>query len=397
MVQTSGRGGSPRVFHNIGRHGMMADTSHDEAAREDFIATMYYAVQSDIFPGNKLAYESRVLPEFVRQHNRPPKDRHEVRHVMERAPEYQWWSSLRRTTQEMKQVTGEDMVARQIGDLIERAKPRGGARGTLRLDANVAIPRYLSAVDFHCQPGGYLSERAEDDVTSAAIYDPGVYVLTKGFMGPYCEAAGATIINYLKRARPDFEPKRILDMGCSVGHSTLPYADAYPGAALHAIDLAAPMLRYAHARAESMGKTVHFSQQNAEQTDYPDASFDLVVSHIVLHETSRKALPRIVAECRRLLRKGGLMLHLEQRQHNGMDVFEQFTYDWDTLNNNEPYWGALHDTQVADIAVAAGFERDSVVEALVPNVVAADMFETHVDDGQDFKRTSEWFLFGAER
>lgn len=397
MVQTSERGGAPRVFRNIGRHAMMADTSHDEAAREDFIATMYYAVQSDLFPGNKLAYESRVLPEFVRQNDRPPKDRHEIRHAMEDAPEYQWWSSLRRTTQEMKQNTGEEMVARQIGDLVERAKPRENASGSLRLDPDIAIPRYLTAVDFHGQPGGYLAERTENDVTSAAIYDPGVYVLTKGFMGPYCEAAGATVINYLKRERPDFAPKRILDMGCSVGHSTLPYADAYPGAFLHAIDLAAPMLRYAHARADSMGIAVHFSQQNAEQTNYPDASFDLVVSHIVLHETSRKALPRIVAECRRLLRPGGVMIHLEQRQHTGMGAFEQFIYDWDTLNNNEPYWGALHDTQVADIAVAAGFDRARVIEATVPNVVAADMFKTQIGDGQDFKRTSEWFLFGAER
>ena len=59
--------------------------------------------------------------------------------------------------------------------------------------------------------------------------------------------------------------------------------------------------------------------------------------------------------------------------------------------------GIVACNKAIDIAVAAGFERDSVVEALVPNVVAADMFETHVDDGQDFKRTSEWFLFGAER
>ena len=397
MARAKQQGAGPRVFHNMGRHAMMADTSHDEAAREDFIATMYYAVQSDIFPGNRLAYDARVLPEFTRQNNRPPKDRHEVRHAMEGAPEYQWWSSLRRTTQEMKQNTGEEMVARQIGDLVERAKPQDHTRGSLRLDADVAIPRYLTAVDFHSQPGGYLAERTEDDVTAAAIYDPGVYVLTKGFMGPYCEAAGATIINYLKREHPDFAPKRILDMGCSVGHSTLPYAEAYPGAALHAIDFAAPMLRYGHARAESMGQAVHFSQQNAEQTDYPDASFDLVVSHIVLHETSRKAMPRIIAECRRLLRRGGLMLHLEQRQHDGMDAFEQFTYDWDTLNNNEPYWGALHDTQMADVAVAAGFDRGAVIEKTVPNVLAADMFETQIGGGQDFKRTSEWYLFGAQR
>ncbi|MCL6753034.1 methyltransferase domain-containing protein [Nostoc sp. CCCryo 231-06] len=61
----------------------------------------------------------------------------------------------------------------------------------------------------------------------------------------------------------------------SIGNSTLPYVDGFPDAEVHAIDVGAPMLRYAHARAESLGKRVHFSQQNAEQTNFPDESFDL--------------------------------------------------------------------------------------------------------------------------
>ena len=52
---------------------------------------------------------------------------------------------------------------------------------------------------------------------------------------------------------------RILDLGCGVGHGTLPYADAFPEAELHAIDVAQPMLRYAFGRANAMGKSVHFA------------------------------------------------------------------------------------------------------------------------------------------
>src|SRR3546814_10759893 len=72
--------------------------------------------------------------------------------------------------------------------------------------------------------------------------------------------------------------------------STLPYVDAYPEAEVHAIDLSAPSLRFAHARAESLGKAVHFRQANAEHAPYGDGSFDLVVSHILLHELSCGAL-----------------------------------------------------------------------------------------------------------
>ena len=54
-----------------------------------------------------------------------------------------------------------------------------------------------------------------------------------------------------------------------------------------------------------MGAAIHFSQQNAEKTDFADGSFDLIVSHIFLHETSRTAVDNILAECRRLLKPGG--------------------------------------------------------------------------------------------
>ena len=51
---------------------------------------------------------------------------------------------------------------------------------------------------------------------------------------------------------PEFKPASILDCGCTVGHNTLPWAETFPEAQVTAIDVAAPVLRYAHARAESM-------------------------------------------------------------------------------------------------------------------------------------------------
>lgn len=388
----------PVGFRDIGQHGVIASANHDETSREDFIASMYFAVQADVFPGNQLAWDKRVGPSFRKEHGRAAKDRHEIRRAMQGEPLFQWWSSLRRATQEMKQATGEEFVHRQtdgINASVAKINRRG--RGSLTLDPTLSIPRYASKIDFHGQPGGYFGERCEDDTSPAAIYDPGVFVLTKGFMGPYCEAAGASVINFLKRRFPNFTPQRILDMGCAVGHSTLPYADAYPDARIDAIDLSAPMLRYAQARASSLGYDVNFSQQNAEYTDFENESFDLVLSHIVLHETSRAAISNIVKECRRLLKPGGIMLHAEQRQHDGMEPFEQFYYDWDTLNNNEPFWGTLHDMNLSQVAVEAGFAADGVIEEMLPNLVAADMLKTQIDEGQDFKRTSAWLAFGARK
>ena len=118
---------------------------------------------------------------------------------------------------------------------------------------------------------------------------------------------------------------RILDMGCAIGNSTLPWSKAFPEAEIHGIDVGAPVLRYAHARAEAKDAGIHFSQQNAERTDFPDESFDLIVSHIMLHETSHSAMPRIFAECKRLLKPGGVMLHLEIP--SGADPYASFMMD----------------------------------------------------------------------
>src|SRR3546814_19045785 len=84
-----------------------------------------------------------------------------------------------------------------------------------------------------------------------------------GGHGPLCYDKGQTGAAFLKARFPDFKATRVLDMGCTVGMSTLPYVGAYPEAEVHAIDLSAPSLRFAHARAESLGKAVHFRKANA--------------------------------------------------------------------------------------------------------------------------------------
>ena len=75
-----------------------------------------------------------------------------------------------------------------------------------------------------------------------------------------------------------------------------------------------------------------------------------------LHETSGTALPRIIKEGARVLADGGLMFHLEQPQYTpDMPLFEQFMRDWDAFNNNEPFWSAMHATDLHDILADAGF------------------------------------------
>ncbi len=120
---------------------------------------------------------------------------------------------------------------------------------------------------------------------------------------------------------------------------------AFPEAEVVAVDVGAPVLRYGAARARSLGvENVRFVQGNVENLfQFEDESFDWIQSTMFLHETSGKAMKNIFAETQRLLKPGGVVLHVEQPQYEkNMPLFEQAMRDWDSFYNNEPTWSIMH-------------------------------------------------------
>ena len=146
-----------------------------------------------------------------------------------------------------------EAIDRHADELSTRAKSVVRGLGSLRLDPDLDIPWYNAEVDIHAMPGGYRGEYFADDVAVGALYDRGVYVYAMGQMGELNDDYGYSVVsNYLRVEYTDFAPTRILDLGCTVGHATIPYVDGFPEAEVHGIDLGAPVLRYAHARAEAL-------------------------------------------------------------------------------------------------------------------------------------------------
>ena len=380
------------------QHKMLPETNHDELARQQFVRSFKEHLVANVHPGNRLAYEHRVKPEYVKQHDRAPADRFEVRDVMTRDPHYRMFSSLLRTSQEMMWSAAQKPVQRNLESLVQKAGRQEKTGGSLQLDPELEIPRYHRAVDIHCQPGGYHTEVCEDDIAAGAVYDRAVFIYAMGQMGPDNADMGASNAAWISENYPEFKPKRILDMGCAVGHSTLAIAEAWPDAEVHAIDVAAPMLRYAHARAEAIGTGVHYSQQNAESTNFEDASFDLVVSHILLHETSESAIHSIIAECHRLLKPGGLMVHAETPPYKNLEAFDAFMLDWDTRNNNEPFWSRSHEIDYRELSERGGFDGDKVFEVMAPSAYqVAQAKRSKVFQGGDFGGGGLWFLYGCQK
>ncbi len=281
---------------------------------------------------------------------------------------YRWWSAALRAQQEFYVDVTAAIVDRQLEALASTARAIASAPGpgSLVLDPRVKVPSYQAAVDIHCVPGSYFLERIPDDVGPGARSELGSLAFTMGQGGALNEDKGVVAARFVKAHAPDLAVRRILDLGCTIGMSTLAWCDAFPDAEVHAIDVAAPCLRYGHARARALGRAVHFRQADAEAVPFPDGSFDVVTSHILLHETSRAALPRILAECFRLLAPGGFMIHVEV-PIRVRDRAAAFLAGWDARNNNEPFWGHLAGLDLAGLCAAAGFPRASVVETVVPS------------------------------
>lgn len=164
---------------------------------------------------------------FKRRQGRVPTTRQEVRKAMGADPYHQFWSAFMRTTQEMMWDSLEATVERDFGGLHTRAKTYGNGKFSLRLDPSLRLRRYVTGVDLHCMPCNYTTDFVQDDVSAGVLYGRGVFLYMMGGMGAYDESCGTTLLNHIKSTYVDFEPARILDMGCAVGHSTVSYVDAF--------------------------------------------------------------------------------------------------------------------------------------------------------------------------
>ena len=389
----------PPPYSALTRHPMLARTDHDETARFNFLTHLNRYLSGTLGPGNKLAYEARVLPAFRAKHGRDPGHRHEIREAMAGDPFHRMWSSLKRNSMEMRQHNGRQTVLRQLDELDAQARQFNEHSGQLELDSSISQPWYQTAVDIHCQPGGYHGEERPGDVSAGANYDVGIFATTGGALGGLNDGGGQAVVAWLRKERPDWGPKRILDVGCTVGHNALPIAAAYPEAEVIAIDTAAASLRYGAARAAGLGvKNIRFVQANGENLSrWADGSFDWVQTTMFLHELSGKAMPRLLAECHRVLAPGGLMLHVEQPQYApDMPLFEQFMRDWDAFNNNEPFWSAMHGVDLKEAIADAGFERPDQFVVGVRAVVDRAIFPAaEGEEQEDFGRAAVWNAYGA--
>ncbi|MBT5239362.1 MAG: class I SAM-dependent methyltransferase [Rhodospirillaceae bacterium] len=345
-------------------HTMLASPNHDELARQQYTLSLKDYVRDHVRARNEDLYEYRAKPRFVKEHGREPESVQEIGTVMWDDPAYQMFSRMHRDGQEMMWASVADTLYREQDRLsadYTKFTQSSHCKGTLELDPDFDMPRAMADVDIHLQPGGYCSDYGDDDVLAGAFYEYGGNLYTMGRGVGVSESKGEVGVRFLKERYPDFTPTRILDIGCSAGSSTVPYVTAFSDADVHGIDVAASILRYAHARAEAMGKGVHFHQRDAANTGFEDKSFDLVMSHNAMHEFSQSTTEDMMRENFRLLKPGGVAMHMDVNiRYDEYSPWMQFHRGWDQVNNNEPFWRVYATNNPSEMLRDAGFPEESV-------------------------------------
>ncbi len=388
------------------RHDLLVEPTHDEYVRQCYVSDLRFHLLNDVAGGMKATYEQRLKQQFVDDHGRPPADKREVHELMMRDHYTRTWSSMMRSCQEMMWDSVVPSVERQLPALAEKVRTATSNHSTLRLDPEVEVPYYVKAVDIHCMPGGYHSQADADDVTQAALYDRGVYIYQMGFAGGLADGIGRSVAQFIAQKYPDLKPKKILDIGCTVGHNTGPFCEVFPDADVHAIDCCAGLLKYGHARAESLRLPIHFEQMDARHLDYADNSFDIVFSCILFHETTRDSHRQILEEARRVLKPGGININMELPPNENLDPYAGFQIDWDAYYNNEPYYAASTSTDVVKLMQDVGFQQEQIFEWLIPDYYEADRAQfqeavlarehSYTETGR-WGEIVRWYGYGAQK
>jgi SAM-dependent methyltransferase len=356
------------------RLGELYRPAHDEAARQRFVGVLKGFANGPLEGRLAAHYERTLRPQFARTTGREaPVDRAEGRGLLESDALFQLWGSMVYASQGlMWQSVGE--TCRRLGPAFEaRAQELTRApRGSLTLNPALELPQPIAETEIHRQPGGYFHEASAQDLHAALQYfgTLELYRAAKGLTAhaPVGEPGiGRFIAGVVKRRFPDLAPRRILDLGCGPGTETIAYQEAFPQAEVHGLDLSAPFVRFGHAWAEGRGMALHFRQADARATGYPEGHFDLIVSHILFHETWHDIAPRIFAEAHRLLAPGGVLLNADvPYQPARISIPKQVTNDWQVRNNGEPFWTGFADTDVPSLLRAAGFAADAVIADYEP-------------------------------
>lgn len=215
---------------------------------------------------------------------------------------------------------------------------------------------------FHWQTDGYLSRR------SAKLYDVGVEFLFAGTADVMRRQVIPPITRFL-RERGGAKGKRLLDVACGTGRTLGQIAETHPDLKLYGLDLSPYYIQEARETLADI-PNVSLVTENAEDMPFSDQLFDIVTSVYLFHELPRNARRRVMAEMRRVLRPGGLLVIEDSAQYAEAEELRPFL-DRFPEEFHEPFYKDYLKDDLAPALAESGFIVEAVEPCFVAKVVVA--------------------------
>jgi ubiquinone/menaquinone biosynthesis C-methylase UbiE len=245
--------------------------------------------------------------------------------------------------------------------VVELDRPEVTDRLAVLTDPRVTYPDYYQ-VPFHAYDAGNLCWKAAFEA-EPATYSMALRVWPED--GLTWQAARDRLRGSFHQVLAEYGPAQvadILDMGCSVGLSTVPLHRFYTdrqGMEPHTIgfDLSPYMLAVAQYRTESEPgtQTIRWVHGLAEATGFAAASFDLITLQFVIHELPQAATRAIAEEALRLLRPGGALAIVDNNPKS--PVIQSLPPVLFTLmKSTEPWTDEYYPLDVEGLLQSVGFD-----------------------------------------
>ena len=244
---------------------------------------------------------------------------------------------------------------REARAVAQRAQGKGGleVRERVAEDQRNGLPGYYQQ-NFHFQSDGWLTEG------SARVYDTQVETLFTGSAGAMRRRALPFLRAELDRlAASGRAQDEVLfaDVACGTGPLLADVADNFPRLRRVAVDLSGPYLQRARRRVGAPdGSPTLYVKAPAERLPLADGSVDVLCTVYLFHELPPKVRREVAREFARVLRPGGLYLHVDSIQYGdtGMDaLLESFPRVF-----HEPYYDGYAKEDLNALFAEAGLTRE---------------------------------------
>ncbi len=250
---------------------------------------------------------------------------------------------------------------RDLESVDRRRRNREGDEVFRRLrSSDSPYPRYFLQ-NFHYQNDGYLSD------SSAAIYDYQVEILFSGGADAMRRQALAPLAEWLREKRAS--DIHLLDIGCGTARFLGFARDAHPLVNLSGIDLSPHYVSAARRARRGELNQPEFAVANAERLPVPDASLDAVSDIFLFHELPPKARQKVAREIGRVLKPGGILLHVDSLQKGDVPQFDPLL-DFFPRAYHEPYYASYVEADLDALFAEAGLVPVSHEAAFLSKVSA---------------------------